>query len=496
MFKFVDIFRETQHKENAQFKTYFQQCMENIDKSNLYMMRKVCMYTSIIYSLLLILAHFVVPSFKIHGVHFLIIPLMVVYYFINLHLRKPWVHISTHMTGIICGIFYFSLVIIIMLFDAVAVSERPAVWTPLVIALFPMVYIDKMYKYGCEELIAIIIYAIIAYFYKEPELYTRELYMLVAAYVMSMLSAHIILVMRSREGLAMIELKQLSSLDKLTHVLNKDALMQRMEYQYMQKKPEEACAMIMVDIDNFKEVNDNLGHDAGDRLLERVGHLLIDNFRAYDIIGRYGGDEFVVLMPKMNDMTILEMRCRTLQMFMTDINLGNGQPFTASIGAIIDDGNHTCNEIFRMADDALYKSKLSGKSKCTAWKISNFEYPSKPVVIALTDGGINKIFGIVEDTTKRFEIVKTHNEDEALRCISQYHEKLQLVVVDMLLVNESGIIIRYLKKRESFMHIPILAVASSPEESFQAKELGADEVLMIDSTDEVYQQTIKRLIRM
>ena len=181
---------------------------------------------------------------------------------------------------------------------------------------------------------------------------------------------------------------------------------------------------------------------------------------------------------------------------MTDINLGNGQPFTASIGAIIDDGNHTCSEIFRMADDALYKSKLSGKSKCTAWKISNFEYPSKPVVIALTDGGINKIFGIVEDTTKRFEIVKTHNEDEALRCISQYHEKLQLVVVDMLLVNESGIIIRYLKKREGFMHIPILAVASSPEESFQAKELGADEVVMTDSSDELKQQTINRLVRM
>ncbi len=496
MFKFVDIFRETQHKENAQIRTYFQQCMENIDKSNQYVMRKVCMYTSIIYLLLLILAHFVVPSFKINGVHFLIIPLMVVYFFINLHLRKPWVHISTHMTGIICGIFYFLLVTIIMLFDAVAVPDRPAVWTPLVIALFPMVYIDKMYKYGIEELIAIIIYAIIAYFNKEPELYTRELYMLVAAYILSMLSAHIILVMRSREGLAMIELRQLSSLDKLTHVLNKDALMQKMEYQYMQKKPEEACAMLMIDLDNFKDVNDNLGHDAGDRLLERVGQLLIDNFRAYDIIGRYGGDEFVVLMPRMNDTTILEMRCRTLQMSMTDINLGNGQPFTASIGAIIDDGNHTCKEIFRMADDALYKSKLTGKSKCTAWKIDGLDYPIKPVLITLTDRDDGKFLGLTGEDADRYEIVRTHNEDEALRYISQYHEKLELVEVDMALVDVSGIIIKYLKKRESFMKIPILAMASSPEESFRAKELGADEVLMIDATEEIYQQTIKRLIRM
>jgi PleD family two-component response regulator len=201
-------------------------------------------------------------------------------------------------------------------------------------------------------------------------------------------------------------------------------------------------------------------------------------------------------MPKMNDTTILEMRCRTLQMSMTDINLGNGQPFTASIGAIIDDGNHTCKEIFRMADDALYKSKLTGKSKCTAWKINSLDYPMKPVIIAMTDRDDDHVSGLIGNDADRFEIVRTHNEDEALRYISQYHEKLELVEVDMSLVDESGIIIKYLKKRESFMKIPILAMASSPEESFQAKELGADEVLMIDSTDEMYQQTIKRLIGM
>ena len=496
MFKFVDLFKKTQHNENAQIRLYFKECIKSINKSNLYMMRKVCMYTAIIYMLLLILANFVVPSFSINKVHFLIVPLLVIYYVINTHLRKPSVTLSTHMTGVVCGIFYFSLVTIIMLFDAVALPDRPAVWTPLVIALFPMVYIDRMEKYGLEELAAIIVYAIIAYFYKAPELYSRELYMLAGAYVLSMLSAHILLVTRSREGLAMIELKELSSLDKLTHVLNKDALMQRMKSHYEQKKPEESCAMLMIDLDNFKDVNDNLGHDSGDRLLERVGQLLIDNFRAYDIIGRYGGDEFVVLMPKMNDMSILEMRCRTLQMFMTDINLGNGQPFTASIGAIIDSGNHSCNEIFRMADDALYKSKLTGKSRCTAWQIESIENESKPVVVALTNDSNDKALGLCGILSDKFEIVKTYNEDEALRHISQYHEHLELVVVNMSLADESGIIIKYLKKRESFTHVPILAVVSSPEESFPAKELGANEVVMNDSTDEVYKQTIKRLVRM
>ena len=469
MFKFVDLFKKTQHNENAQIRLYFKECIKSINKSNLYMMRKVCMYTAIIYMLLLILANFVVPSFSINKVHFLIVPLLVIYYVINTHLRKPSVTLSTHMTGVVCGIFYFSLVTIIMLFDAVALPDRPAVWTPLVIALFPMVYIDRMEKYGLEELAAIIVYAIIAYFYKAPELYSRELYMLAGAYVLSMLSAHILLVTRSREGLAMIELKELSSLDKLTHVLNKDALMQRMKSHYEQKKPEESCAMLMIDLDNF---------------------------RAYDIIGRYGGDEFVVLMPKMNDMSILEMRCRTLQMFMTDINLGNGQPFTASIGAIIDSGNHSCNEIFRMADDALYKSKLTGKSRCTAWQIESIENVSKPVVVALTNDSNDKALGLCGILSDKFEIVKTYNEDEALRHISQYHEHLELVVVNMSLADESGIIIKYLKKRESFTHVPILAVVSSPEESFPAKELGANEVVMNDSTDEVYKQTIKRLVRM
>lgn len=494
--KIPNLFQKTQQTENAQIKAYFEQCMESIDLSNQYMMRKVCMYASIIYLFLLLMAKFAVPSFGIHPVHFLIMPLLVVYFFINLHIRKPTVHLSTHMTGITCGIFYSCLVFIIMLFDVIAVPERPAVWTPLVIALFPMVYIDRMFKYGIEELVAILTYAVLAYFNKIPSLFRREMYMLMAAYVLSMLSAHIILVMRSREGLAMLELKQVSSLDKLTHVLNKGALLQRLEYHYLHKKPEEPCALLMLDLDNFKEVNDNLGHDAGDRLLERVGQLLIDNFRAYDIIGRYGGDEFVVLMPKMSNPVILEMRCKSLQMFLTDFNLGNGQPFTVSIGGIVDQGEFTYQEIFRMADDALYISKLKGKSCYTTWIVDNKELSDKPYLVLLANGEEEKVCRLYENEINNFEIITAVRENDALRCISQWHENIKLVVVEMSMIGEDGFILKYLKKRESFIDIPILAVASSPEERELAKKLGANEILMNDSPDEHYHSAVAKLVRM
>ena len=496
MFNSFGNFIKTQKNENANIRAYFLSCIESIDKNNLYMLRRVNMYTAILYSCMLILASFLVPDFKMGLIHLSLVPLLVVMFIINLQTRKPNFYLSTNLTGILCCSFYFLLGLFMVVADVVAMPGRQAIWTPLFIVVFPMIYIDRVYKYGCEELALIAAFSVASYNFKMHDLFARDMYLIIAAYFLSMLSAHVLLEVRAREGLAMLELKKISSLDKLTHVLNKDTLLQRMEHHYMKKDNDSPCSIIIVDVDDFKLVNDNLGHDVGDRLLERVGQLLIDNFRAYDIIGRYGGDEFVVVMPGMDDITILEMRCRTLQMFLTDINLGNGHPFTVSIGAIIDKGGHTANEVFRIADDALYKSKLAGKSRCTTWVLSEHEYSGKPCMVIVTKGDEPTIVELYKSQGANFEIITATTENDALCYISECHEMVKLVVIEMALLDENSMLIKYINSRESFENIPIIAVADSPEISYQAKELGADEVLMTDSSDELYKETIKNLVRM
>ena len=482
-------------QKNADIAEYFEVCMEAINEGNLYMLRRACMYISIIYLVMIVIALIFVPDFKVHWVHVMMLPLMVIQYRVNVYILKHG-PISTDATGVVCCTFYFWLAMVFILIDTVVYSDKQAYFVPMLILVFPVLYIDRMYKYGWEEFVAVVTFAAFSFKFKDFLLFRRDVYMILGAYSVSMVLGHLILEMRSREALAMKELKGESALDKLTHVFNKGALLQKIDNYFIQKPEEDFCAMMIMDLDDFKYVNDNLGHNTGDILLENVGRLLLDSFRAYDITGRYGGDEFVVLMPQMSDAGILQTRCKALQKLLGDINLGNSGKFTMSIGAIICNNMKDSNEIFMMADDALYKSKIGGKNNCTIWSVAKHNY-EKPILLSINDGRIEAVKKLKEYEGERFEILSAASDDEALSIISLYHNQMKMVFVE---VNEETgfgtLTLTYLKKRESFKNIPILAVTKTPNDEANARELGADEVLRYDSTDEAFGKVINSLIRM
>ncbi|SDI22188.1 diguanylate cyclase (GGDEF) domain-containing protein [Pseudobutyrivibrio sp. 49] len=486
----------TRHKnKNEDIREYFSICMEAINEGNLYMLRRACMYISIIYLIMIGIALVFVPDFKISWVHVLMLPLMVVQYRVNLYIMRHG-PISTKATGIVCCSFYFWLSMIFILIDTYVYSDKQAYFVPMLILVYPTLYIDRMYKYGWEEMVAAITFAAFSYNYKEFALFRRDVYMVLGAYSVSMVLGHLVLEVRSREALAMKELKGESSLDKLTHVFNKDALLSKIDSYFLQKAEDDYCAMMVLDLDDFKSVNDNLGHNTGDILLENVGRLLLDSFRAYDITGRYGGDEFVVMMPQMSDVAILQSRCRTLQKLLAEINLGNSEPFTMSMGAIISNSVRDTNELFMMADDALYKSKIGGKNNCTIWSVEQRNY-ELPILLSINDGRVEAIKKLKEFKGEEFEILSAASDSDALCVISQYHKQLKLVLLEVNEENEFGVLtMKYMKQRESFNRIPILAVVKSQEGERIAKEWGADKVVMYTSTDEEFGDAINTLVSM
>ena len=484
------------HKQkNEDIREYFEVCMESINEGNLYMLRRACMYISIIYLLMICIALIFVPDFRVTWVHILMLPLMVIQYRVNLYILKRG-PIGTNATGIVCCTFYFWLSMIFIFIDTIVYSDSQAYFLPMLILVFPTLYIDRMYKYGWEELVVTVIFAAFSYKFKDFVTFRRDVYMVLGAYSVSMVLGHLILEMRSHEALAMKELKGESSLDKLTHVFNKGALLQKIDSYFLTKAPEDYVAMLILDLDDFKSVNDNLGHNTGDILLEHVGRILIESFRAYDITGRYGGDEFVVLMPQMSDPTILQTRCMALQKQLGAIDLGYSEPFTMSIGAIICSNMRDSNEVFLMADDALYKSKIRGKNHCTIWNIENVEY-EKPILLCVNDGRVAGIRRLKEHEGENFEILAAGSDSDALRLISQYHKQVKLVMLEVNNETDFGkFTLTYLQRRESFKNIPILAVYSTPEDAEIAKKLGADETVKYDSEDELFASAIKRLVGM
>lgn len=481
-------------EELQMIRKYFRDCLPTINDNNLFMLRKACMYMSLIYIFMEFFVRFVLYEFRFSLPYFLVIPLMLVYFNINLYTLKHRGKISTGKTAAICCTFYFFLGVILGLVDVYEAPAGQALWLPLAVIALPMIFIDHMYKYGFEEAVVLIIMLTQSYFHKSPENFKKDLYISIAAYVISMFSARIILEMRAREALAAEEVTRLSALDKLTHVLNKNALLERIDNYFSRKAPEEACAMCIIDLDDFKLVNDNLGHNTGDLLLEKMGQLLIENFRAYDLVGRYGGDEFVVMMPRMGDETILQARCKALQMYINDLDVGGGHKITASIGAIICSGDVTRQMAFDMADDALYKSKILGKNCCTTW-VYDTESIERDILLVMTankDEGVEDLFRGEGD---RFEILHVSNDDEALCNVSRYHDKIKIILMEVDVDTGLGVfLLKYLKKREGFSDIPLLAVVNTKKAYAMAEELQATEVISSDEPDEKFNKTITRLI--
>jgi diguanylate cyclase (GGDEF)-like protein/PAS domain S-box-containing protein len=126
--------------------------------------------------------------------------------------------------------------------------------------------------------------------------------------------------------------------------------------------------LLMFDLDRFKRINDTYGHEVGDALLQVVSKTLVQGLRAVDIIGRWGGEEFLVLMPDADavDLGDLAERCRIL--IAESIVPAGSEPVsvTASIGATVLIHSDTMQSAVRRADELMYQSKRSGGDQTTA----------------------------------------------------------------------------------------------------------------------------------
>lgn len=167
------------------------------------------------------------------------------------------------------------------------------------------------------------------------------------------------------------EIKRLAFFDSLTGLANRRLLHDRLDQVYLRAKRDGiSFAALYIDLDNFKQLNDAHGHEAGDRLLKNVALRLMDCIRQSDTASRFGGDEFLIILPGTKNRryssdnwpaAIVKKIHREL---MKPYDLGFGfYQCTLSIGVYVYDGDAVdAEDIIRMADQAMYSAKRSGKS--------------------------------------------------------------------------------------------------------------------------------------
>jgi diguanylate cyclase (GGDEF)-like protein len=162
------------------------------------------------------------------------------------------------------------------------------------------------------------------------------------------------------------QLEKAAFYDSLTGLPNRRLLEERFAFcGAAARRRGDRFALLLIDLDRFKEINDNLGHDAGDALLVETGCRLTTTLRECDVVARMGGDEFVVLLPETGDRTGIESVCTRILDVLIEPMLFNGCVIrtAASIGiALFPDHGGTWQAMYKSADLALYEAKRDGRA--------------------------------------------------------------------------------------------------------------------------------------
>ena len=159
------------------------------------------------------------------------------------------------------------------------------------------------------------------------------------------------------------ELDELSSRDYLTGLRSRKFFFEEATpYIYQAYKQQTPCAVAMIDVDDFKAINDHYGHTMGDDILKHFARLILENIRATDSFSRWGGEEFVLLLPD----TALEHAkniAENLRLRIENNDFGIDEKLTSSFGVTVLDKKDTKESLFERADKALYEAKNSGRNK-------------------------------------------------------------------------------------------------------------------------------------
>ena len=190
--------------------------------------------------------------------------------------------------------------------------------------------------------------------------------------------------------------------DSLTKLLNKNTSRHQVEARLLGRRPEDQAALLIIDLDNFKMVNDYHGHLFGDTVITQTAAEIRRFFRSDDIIARIGGDEFMVFMSNIPSRELVQRRCAG--MMESFCNLFKDRlsdcGLSCSIGvALAPEHGISFEELFQHADQALYRAKAQGKNRCAFYNISDHDFLPKSAAVSAARTAIDSDSRRMEDNS-------------------------------------------------------------------------------------------------
>lgn len=159
-------------------------------------------------------------------------------------------------------------------------------------------------------------------------------------------------------------LKEISAKDHLTSIFNRRYITERLdaEIKLLRRTKNRTFSLIMYDIDHFKNINDTYGHDVGDEVLKNVTSIVRDRIRKSDVHGRWGGEEFLLILPE-TSLLKASYLAEELRGIIENSKIIEQQKITVSFGVTQSRIDDTVDSILKRVDDLLYEAKKQGRNR-------------------------------------------------------------------------------------------------------------------------------------
>lgn len=278
--------------------------------------------------------------------------------------------------------------------------------------------------------------------------------------------------------------KQKPELDAATSLLNKVAFSD-LSARIIETFSQEKQALFMIDIDDFKKVNDQYGHLTGDKVICCVADELTNAFRKTDLIGRFGGDEFVVLMTKIQSQEIakikgIEIIKNVLFSCVKQFNIN----ISISVGLAFSEKKDTLSLLFSRADKALYEAKNTGKGRVVVHgeTIPPVLDDGQPIVLVCSkDKQVYSTIALAYGEGAGF--LKISSEKELKKTFEKYENRIRIVCIDMResVPEQLDVMYQYILQKSENGKLLILAICKEGDMKHlrETLDLRIRDVLMI-----------------
>ena len=262
---------------------------------------------TIVFTVLFVcVAWFLIPSWTITPAHIILCAAMLIFHLVTVNCPREKRLEYRFSLG-------FTMAFLVIVLGCVVaidlLTTGAAVFLPVCYVIFGVTlmlpFSLSLSVMGALELLFILLVTRV----KAPDVAIMDIFASLFGLISSVAANLMVSTVITKESASSRQYKKLSRIDALTGILNKAAARVAAEEYLRARDQSEQCAFLVFDVDNFKQINDTYGHKKGDETLEKIGLLLKENIRESDIAGRFGGDEFTVLLKGVRGQGILEKKC-------------------------------------------------------------------------------------------------------------------------------------------------------------------------------------------